>query len=204
MNEIEKRIEELTNKLNYHNHKYYVEDAPEISDFEFDEMLLELENLEKEYPQYKKQNSPTVRVGGEAVKGFSEVHHNVAMLSQQKAFSREEIIDFDRRVKAVVPDAEYVVEQKIDGLSVSLEYVDGEFTRGSTRGDGITGEDVTENLKTIRSIPLSLKDKIPFWKFEVKCSSHALILKNKRCFRVNGSAAVCKSEKCRSRFTSSA
>lgn len=162
MNDIEKRIEELTNKLNYHNHKYYVEDAPEISDFEFDEMLLELENLEKEYPQYKKQNSPTVRVGGEAVKGFSEVHHDVAMLSQQKAFSKEEIIDFDRRVKAVVPDAEYVVEQKIDGLSVSLEYVDGEFTRGSTRGDGITGEDVTENLKTIRSIPLSLKDKIPF------------------------------------------
>ena len=141
MNDIEKRIEELTNKLNYHNHKYYVEDAPEISDFEFDEMLLELENLEKEYPQYKKQNSPTVRVGGEAVKGFSEVHHDVAMLSQQKAFSKEEIIDFDRRVKAVVPDAEYVVEQKIDGLSVSLEYVDGEFTRGSTRGDGITGED---------------------------------------------------------------
>ncbi len=162
MNDIEKRIEELTEKLNYHNYKYYVEDAPEISDFDFDKMLLELEQIEEEYPQYKKANSPTVRVGGEAVKGFAQVQHNVPMLSQQKAFSREEILDFDRRVKSVVPDAEYVVEQKIDGLSVSLEYVNGEFTRGSTRGDGVTGEDVTANLKTIKSIPLMLKDKIPF------------------------------------------
>ncbi|MCD8180293.1 MAG: NAD-dependent DNA ligase LigA [Firmicutes bacterium] len=162
MNDIEKRIEELTKELNYHNHKYYVEDAPEISDFDFDKMLVELEQLEERYPEYKKPNSPTVRVGGEAVKGFSEVRHEVPMLSQQKAFSKEELIDFDRRVRAAAPDAEYVVEQKIDGLSVSLEYVNGEFTRGSTRGDGITGEDVTENLKTIRSIPLTLKDKIPF------------------------------------------
>ena len=162
MNDIEKRIEELTKELNYHNHKYYVEDAPEISDFEFDAMLVELEQLEDKYPEYKKPNSPTARVGGEAVKGFAEVRHDVPMLSQQKAFSKEEILDFDRRVKAVVPDAQYVVEQRIDGLSVSLEYVDGEFTRGSTRGDGITGEDVTENLKTIRTIPLTLKDKIPY------------------------------------------
>ncbi|MGN0106396.1 MAG: NAD-dependent DNA ligase LigA, partial [Hominilimicola sp.] len=162
MNDIEKRIEELIEKLNYHNHKYYVEDAPEISDFEFDALLTELEQLEEKYPELKKSNSPTVRVGGEAVKEFAEVRHDVPMLSQQKAFSKEEILDFDRRVKAVVPDAQYVVEQKIDGLSVSLEYVDGEFTRGSTRGDGITGEDVTENLKTIRTIPLSLKDKIPY------------------------------------------
>lgn len=162
MSDTEKRIEELTEKLNYHNHKYYVEDAPEISDFEFDALLAELEQLEEKYPEYKKNNSPTVRVGGEAVKGFAEVRHDVPMLSQQKAFSKEEILDFDRRVKAVVPDAQYVVEQKIDGLSVSLEYVDGEFMRGSTRGDGITGEDVTENLKTIRTIPLTLKDKIPY------------------------------------------
>ena len=162
MNDIEKRIEELTNELNYHNHKYYVDDAPEISDFVFDKMLVELEQLEEKYPEYKKKNSPTVRVGGEAVKSFGEVHHDVPMLSQQKAFSKEEILDFDRRVKAVVHDVNYVVEQKIDGLSVSLEYVDGEFTRGSTRGDGINGEDVTENLKTIKSIPLTLKDDIPF------------------------------------------
>lgn len=162
MNDIEKRIEDLTNELNHHNHKYYVEDSPEISDFEFDSMLVELEKLEEEYPQYKKSNSPTTRVGGEAVKGFAEVRHEIPMLSQQKAFSKEEILDFDKRVKAVVPDAEYVVEQKIDGLSVSLEYIDGEFVRGSTRGDGITGEDVTQNLKTIRTIPLTLKDKIPY------------------------------------------
>lgn len=162
MNEIQKRIDELTEKLNYHNFKYYVEDSPEISDFEFDEMLVELEKLEEENPEYKKSNSPTARVGGEAVSGFSEVLHEVPMLSQQKAFSREELLDFDKRVRNVVPDAKYVVEQKIDGLSVSLEYRNGEFVRGSTRGDGITGEDVTANLRTIRTIPLKLKDNIPF------------------------------------------
>ena len=162
MENAKKRIDELTDILNYHNHKYYVEDSPEISDFEFDALLLELENLEKQYPELKKPNSPTMRVGGEAVSGFAEVHHAVPMQSLQKAFSKEEIYDFDKRVREVIPDAEYVVEHKIDGLSVSLEYVNGEFTRGSTRGDGITGEDVTENIKTIRSVPMSLKDKIPF------------------------------------------
>ena len=162
MNDIEKRISELTDELNYHNRKYYIEDSPEISDFEFDRLLVELEELEDKYPQFKRADSPTARVGGEAVKGFAEVRHDVPMLSQQKAFSREEILDFDRRVKNTVPNAEYVVEQKIDGLSVSLEYIDGVFARGSTRGDGITGEDVTENLKTIRTIPLKLKDEIPF------------------------------------------
>lgn len=162
MNEAVKRIEELTKELDYHNHKYYVDDAPEISDFEFDKKLAELEQLEEQYPEYKSKNSPTVRVGGEAVKMFSEVRHEVPMLSQQKAFSKSEILDFDKRVRAVVSNVQYVVEQKIDGLSVSLEYVDGEFVRGSTRGDGITGEDVTNNLKTIKSIPLTLKSKIPF------------------------------------------
>ncbi len=162
MNDIEKRIDELTEKLNYHNRKYYVEDSPEISDFEFDALLSELEKLEDEHPEYKRSDSPTLRVGGEAVKSFPEVIHDVPMLSQQKAFSKEEILDFDRRVKAVVPNAKYVVEQKIDGLSVSLEYENGVFMRGSTRGDGITGEDVTENLKTVRSIPLKLKDSIPY------------------------------------------
>ncbi len=160
--EAEKRIEELTNKLNYHNYKYYVEDKPEISDFEFDALLVELENLEKEYPDLKKPNSPTSRVGGEPVSDFAPVHHEVPMQSLQKAFSKEEIFDFDKRVREVIPDVSYVVEHKIDGLSVSLEYVNGEFVRGSTRGDGITGEDVTENIKTIRSVPMTLKDKIPF------------------------------------------
>ena len=162
MDTAQKRIEELTEQLNYHNYKYYVEDNPEISDFEFDAMLVELEKLEEQYPELKKPNSPTMRVGGEPVSSFAQVTHEVPMQSLQKAFSKEEILDFDRRVREAVGNAEYVVEHKIDGLSVSLEYENGEFTRGSTRGDGMTGEDVTENLKTIRSIPMKLKDKIPF------------------------------------------
>lgn len=157
-----KRVEELTELLNYHNYRYYVEDSPEISDFEFDALLRELEELEEKYPELKKANSPTARVGGEAVSGFEEVLHSVPMQSLQKAFSKEEILDFDKRVRNVVNNAEYVVEQKIDGLSVSLEYIDGAFVRGSTRGDGTVGEDVTENIKTIRSVPMQLKDKIPF------------------------------------------
>lgn len=162
MNEsIKERAEALTELLNYHNHKYYVEDDPEISDFEFDALLKELEQIEKDYPEFKKPNSPTVRVGGEAVSSFGEVRHEVPMQSLQKAFSKGEIYEFDKRVRESIPNAQYVVEQKIDGLSVSIEYENGEFVRGSTRGDGITGEDVTENIKTIRSVPMRLKDKIP-------------------------------------------
>ena len=162
MKDIQKQIQELTEQLNYHSYKYYVEDAPEISDFEFDEMLLKLERLEEQYPQYKSPNSPTMRVGGEAVSSFEKVRHEVEMQSLQKAFSMEELLDFDKRVRDEFPNVEYVVEHKIDGLSVSLEYENGEFVRGSTRGDGVTGEDVSENLRTIRSIPLTLKDKIPY------------------------------------------
>lgn len=156
------RIEELTELINHHNYKYFVEDSPEISDFEYDTLLRELEELEEKYPELKKSNSPTSRVGGEPVTGFEEVTHTVPMQSLQKAFSKGEIINFDRRVRETIPNPEYVVEHKIDGLSVSIEYIDGELVRGSTRGDGITGEDVTENIKTIRSVPLCLKDKIPY------------------------------------------
>lgn len=158
----QKRIEELTEIINYHNHKYFVEDSPEISDFEYDALLRELEDIEQQYPQLKKDNSPTTRVGGKPVAFFSEVTHIVPMQSLQKAFSKGEIIDFDRRVRETVTMPEYVVEHKIDGLSVSIEYENGELVRGSTRGDGITGEDVTENIKTIRSVPLCLKDKVPY------------------------------------------
>lgn len=159
---MEKRVKELTELLNYHNHKYYVEDSPEISDFEFDALLRELEEIEEKYPELKKPNSPTARVGGEAVSAFAQVVHSVPMQSLQKAFSADEIRDFDKRVRDAISKPEYVVEHKIDGLSVSLEYVDGEFTRGSTRGDGSVGEDVTENIKTIRSVPMQLKEKIPY------------------------------------------
>ena len=159
---IKRRVEELTKLLNYHSHKYYVEDNPEISDFEYDRLLRELEVIEQEYPQFAYENSPTKRVGGAVLDKFDEVIHQVKMESLQDAFNEEEIIEFDKRVSGAVSDYSYVVEHKIDGLSVSLEYVDGKFTRGSTRGDGTVGEDVTENLKTIKSIPMTLKDPIPY------------------------------------------
>ncbi|MCH5186100.1 MAG: NAD-dependent DNA ligase LigA [Oscillospiraceae bacterium] len=160
--DIKSRITELTEFLNYHSHKYYVEDSPEISDFEYDAALRELENLENQYPEYLSSLSPTQRVGGEVLDEFETVTHTVPMESLQDLFSEQEVYEFDRRVKGVVPDAEYTVEYKIDGLSVSLEYVNGEFVRGSTRGDGITGENVTFNLKTVKSIPMRLKETIPF------------------------------------------
>ena len=162
MDNIQKRIQELSELLEYHSKKYYVEDNPEISDYEYDMMLRELENLEKDHPEYISPLSPTQRVGGKAVDGFSEVVHEVPMESLQDAFSEAEIYDFDRRVSDVVSGYEYAVEHKIDGLSVSLEYENGEFVRGSTRGDGTVGEDVTQNLKTIMSIPMKLTEKVPY------------------------------------------
>lgn len=162
MDNIEKRIKELTELLDYHSKKYYVDDSPEISDFEYDKMLRELEKLEEAHPEYISPLSPTQRVGGKALDKFESVTHTVVMESLQDAFSEEEIYDFDRKVREKISDYSYVVEHKIDGLSVSLEYVNGEFTRGSTRGDGIIGEDVTQNLKTIKSIPMHLTEKLPF------------------------------------------
>ena len=162
MDNIEKRIKELTELLDYHSKKYYVDDSPEISDFEYDRMLRELENLEEQFPQFRSPSSPTQRVGGKALDKFEPVTHKVVMESLQDAFSEDEVYDFDRKVKEKISEYEYVVEHKIDGLSVSLEYVNGEFVRGSTRGDGTVGEDVTQNLKTINTIPLRLTEKIPF------------------------------------------
>ena len=147
MEQIKNKIKELSDFLNYHNHKYYVEDSPEISDFEYDKALRELENLENEYPEFKLPNSPTSRVGGVALEKFEQVEHKVPMESLQDAFSFDEVRDFERRVLEVIEHPSYVVEQKIDGLSVSLEYENGNFFRGSTRGNGVIGEDVTENLK---------------------------------------------------------
>ncbi len=162
MDNIQQRIIELSELLEYHSKKYYVDDSPEISDYEYDMMLRELENLESEYPQYLSPLSPTQRVGGKALDKFEPVVHEVPMESLQDAFSESEIYDFDRRVSDYVRGYDYVVEHKIDGLSVSLEYENGEFVRGSTRGDGNVGEDVTQNLKTIKSIPMKLTEKIPF------------------------------------------
>lgn len=159
---MKEKMERLAREIEQHNYNYYVLDDPKISDFEYDAMLNELIALEKQYPQFKSPNSPTARVGGEVSEGFAPVEHQVQMASLAKAFSFEELESFDETVRKTFPNAEYVVEYKIDGLSVSLEYENGSFVRGSTRGDGIVGEDVTENLKTIRTIPMFLNKKIPY------------------------------------------
>lgn len=149
----ERRVKELTEQLEYHNNLYYNMDEPEISDFEYDKMLRELENLEEQFPSLKSPLSPTNRVGGNAGEKFSPVTHTVVMESLHDSFSHDELRDFDRKVREVSPNVQYVVEPKFDGLSVSCEYENGVFVRGSTRGDGTTGEDVTDNLMTIKSLP---------------------------------------------------
>ena len=149
------RAEELSRLLKYHNKKYYIDDAPEIEDFEYDKMLRELENLEKEYPQLLKEDSPTQTVGGAANRLFTEVVHSVKMESLQDVFNFEELKTFGEKID--LNRTKFSVEPKIDGLSVSLEYKDGLFFRGSTRGDGIVGEDVTANLMQIKSIPKAIK-----------------------------------------------
>lgn len=151
----EVRIKYLSDTLKYHNKKYYIEDAPEIEDFEYDAMLRELEELENEYPQFKKEDSPTQTVGGAALKLFTPVTHTVKMESLQDVFSFEELEAFCGKIDTA--RTAFSVEPKIDGLSVSLEYRDGLFFRGSTRGDGVTGEDVTANLMQISSIPKAIK-----------------------------------------------
>ena len=156
--EPQKRIQDLTALLNEAGYRYYVLDDPTLPDFEYDRLLRELEDLEKTYPEYVLPDSPTKRVGGQAVNTFGEVTHAVPLMSLQDVFSMEELEDFLNRTKEALPNAAYSVEPKIDGLSVALEYEDGRFVRGATRGDGVVGEDVTENLKTIRSIPMILEN----------------------------------------------
>ena len=162
MDEIKAKIEDLRKTLKYHSDRYYNDDAPEIEDYEYDMMMRSLKELEEKYPQYDSVDSPTKRVGGKADNSFESVVHTVRMESLQDAFSYDELRDFDRRVREYAPDANYVVEPKIDGLSVSLEYVNGEFSRGSTRGDGDVGEDVSGNLRVIHSVPLKLNKPIPY------------------------------------------
>ena len=156
--EPQKRIQDLTALLNEAGYRYYVLDDPTLPDFEYDRLLRELEDLEKTYPEYVLPDSPTKRVGGQAVNTFGEVTHAVPLMSLQDVFSMEELEDFLNRTQEALPNAAYSVEPKIDGLSVALEYEDGRFVRGATRGDGVVGEDVTENLKTIRSIPMTLEN----------------------------------------------
>lgn len=156
-----KRIDELKEITAYHAKRYYDDDDPEISDFEYDMLMLELRNLEKEFPEFITKESLTQHVGGNVKEGFEKVEHEVPLQSLLDIFDFEDLYAFDDRVqKSLETKPEYVVETKIDGLSVALEYVNGIFVRGATRGNGLVGEDITENLKTVKSIPKKLKEDI--------------------------------------------
>ena len=156
------KIDKLKKELEYHAKKYYDEDKPEISDYEYDMMMLELKSLEKQFPELITKDSLTQKVGGHVKTGFKEVTHEVPLQSLQDVFSFDELIEFDNRVKKQLDkeDIKYVVETKIDGLSLALEYKDGKLVRGATRGNGLIGEDVTENIKTIKTIPKELKENV--------------------------------------------
>jgi DNA ligase (NAD+) len=165
---VQDRIVFLRSELQQHNHNYYVLDKPTISDFEFDMLLNELIDLEKQNPQFYDANSPTQRVGGELIKSFDTVAHEYRMLSLGNTYSAEELVDFDKRItKLVETDIEYVCELKYDGVSISLKYENGELKQALTRGNGTQGDDVTVNVKTINSIPLKLKGNYPS-KFEIR------------------------------------
>jgi len=162
MPDIKKEIEKLCEDINFHNYRYYVLDSPVISDAEYDKLMRGLEELEAKYPHLITPDSPTQRVGAKPLKAFGTITHTMPMLSLRNAFDAEETKEFDERVKRLLKathDIEYVAEPKIDGLAIELVYEDGRFTAGSTRGDGYTGEDVTQNLRTIRSIPMRLLKK---------------------------------------------
>ncbi|MFI3325405.1 MAG: NAD-dependent DNA ligase LigA [Clostridia bacterium] len=155
-------INTLRDKIEYYSKKYYTQDTSEISDFEYDMMYRRLEELEEQNPQYKTENSPTNKIGGAIYNNFQAVTHRVPMESLQDVFSDEELIAFDQKIKNQIPNVLYVLEHKFDGLSVALEYENGVYVRGSTRGDGITGEDVTENIRTIKSLPKKINTTASF------------------------------------------
>lgn len=161
----EKRIQELREKTEYYAKKYYDDDKPEISDFEYDMLMVELRNLEKDFPEFKSKDSLTQKVGGHVKEGFEKVTHEVPLQSLQDVFSIQEVIDYVEKInqkaeESNIKNKRYVVETKIDGLSAALEYKAGKFVKGATRGNGLVGEDVTQNLKTIKTIPMELKEKI--------------------------------------------
>lgn len=154
----QERIKLLTSLLNQYNHEYYVLDQPSISDAQYDALFQELVSLERQYPWWMDPSSPTQRVGGVALAEFEKVTHQQSMLSLGNAYSYEDLVDFDRRVRSLVTDVEYVVEAKIDGLAMSLWYEQGKLKTAATRGDGYVGENVTENVKTIYDVPLSIDE----------------------------------------------
>jgi len=159
------KIDKLVDDINYHNYRYYMLEDPILSDYEFDKLVEELLDLESKYPRYVRVDSPSRRVGGAASEKFMQVKHTVPMLSLSNTYSKEEIIEFDKKTKRFLGrdrDIEYECELKFDGLAVELVYKNGIFIQGSTRGNGIIGEDITENLKTIKTIPLKLLKDVAY------------------------------------------
>ncbi|MCX7920268.1 MAG: NAD-dependent DNA ligase LigA [bacterium] len=194
LTEAKKKIEELRSRIRYHDRKYYVENQPEISDYEYDQLVKRLEQLEAQFPELITPDSPTQRVAGEPLKEFVSVTHRVPMLSLANCYTPEEMIEFDTRVRKNLPGEkiEYVVELKIDGVAVSLEYENGKFKRGATRGDGYTGDDITANLKTIKSLPLVLDTTDPrLMNFEVRGE---VFLTKEQFKRINQEKAVANEE----------
>ncbi|MGB7393767.1 MAG: NAD-dependent DNA ligase LigA, partial [Pricia sp.] len=163
------KIESLRQELREHNHNYYVLDSPTISDYEFDTKLKELQELEEKHPEYHDPNSPTLRVGGGVTKNFETVPHDYRMYSLDNSYSKEDLEDWEKRIQRILGDAEveFTCELKYDGASISLTYENGELSRAITRGDGFQGDDVTTNVKTIRSVPLRLKGNYPE-KFDIR------------------------------------
>jgi len=170
--EAEKRIKELREKINDADYKYYVLAEPDIDDYKYDLMMKELEELEEKYPQYKTFESPTQRVSGEPTKKFEVVEHKTPMLSLSNSYNFDELTDFDRRISSLLEqkEYEYVCELKFDGVAVSLIYENGKFIRGATRGDGTKGDNITQNLRTIKSLPLSVKPDFSSEKYKISKS----------------------------------
>lgn len=162
MSDLSKRVKVLHELLHQYNYEYHVKDNPSVPDSEYDKLLHELIDIETQHPELKTADSPTVRVGGEAQSSFEKVRHETPMLSLSNAFNEDDLRRFDQRVREAVGEVSYMCELKIDGLAVSLKYENGRLVQGLTRGDGTTGEDITENLKTIHAIPLTLKQPISF------------------------------------------
>lgn len=162
MQDVKKRVEKLHDLLNQYSYEYYAQDNPSVPDSEYDKLLHELIEIEEKYPEFKSTDSPTVRVGGEAQSSFEKVNHGTPMLSLGNAFNEEDLRKFDQRIRDSIGQVEYMCELKIDGLAVSLKYENGRFVQGLTRGDGTTGEDITENLRTIHAIPLKIKEPLNF------------------------------------------
>jgi DNA ligase (NAD+) len=161
--EAKQRIDELRAEIERHNQLYYIDAKPEITDREYDALLQSLEELETQFPEFGSASSPTRRVGGAPLESFENVNHAVPMMSLSNTYSKEELVEFDRRIRKLIPEEafDYILEPKIDGVAISLRYENGELVRAVTRGDGTTGDDVTANVRTIQSIPLRLSDMMP-------------------------------------------